>query len=82
LGNGYNLYSDVEGFYVLDKGGTPEIFNTDQGSQFTSTVFIDVLKENGIRISMDGVGRATDTQVYMTTIQPIFILTSKKLLRN
>lgn len=44
---------------ALDKGGTPEIFNTDQGSQFTSTVFIDVLKENGIRISMDGVGRAT-----------------------
>ena len=37
--------------------GTPEIFNTDQGSQFTSTDFIDVLKKNDIKISMDGKGR-------------------------
>jgi putative transposase len=36
--------------------GTPEIFNTDQGSQFTSAEFADVLKENSIRISMDGKG--------------------------
>lgn len=36
--------------------GVPEIFNTDQGSQFTSTEFTGVLKENGIRISMDGKG--------------------------
>ena len=40
--------------------GTPEIFNTDQGSQFTSDEFIDVLKKNNIQISMDGRGRATD----------------------
>ena len=40
--------------------GTPEIFNTDQGSQFTGRDFTDVLKDNGIRISMDGKGRATD----------------------
>ena len=40
--------------------GKPEIFNTDQGSQFTSDVFINVLKENNIQISMDGKGRAID----------------------
>ena len=36
--------------------GAPEIFNTDQGSQFTSADFIDVIKGNGIRVSMDGKG--------------------------
>lgn len=36
--------------------GVPEIFNTDQGSQFTSAEFTGVLKEHGIRISMDGKG--------------------------
>lgn len=41
--------------------GKPEIINTDQGSQFTSTVFTDyVLKEAKIKLSMDGKGRATD----------------------
>lgn len=40
--------------------GKPEIFNTDQGSQFTSEVFINVLKSNEIQISMDGKGRALD----------------------
>ena len=38
----------------------PEIFNTDQGSQFTSKAFTDVLKGHGIQISMDGRGRALD----------------------
>lgn len=38
----------------------PEIFNTDQGSQFTSREFTSVLAENGIKISMDGKGRAID----------------------
>jgi putative transposase len=38
----------------------PEIFNSDQGSQFTSTDFTDVLKREGIKISMDGRGRAFD----------------------
>ena len=38
----------------------PEIFNTDQGSQFTSDVFTDILKKHEIQISMDGKGRATD----------------------
>ena len=45
--------------------GTPEIFNTDQGStgaafRFTSEIFIKVLNENNIKISMDGKGRAID----------------------
>jgi len=40
--------------------GTPEIFNTDQGSQFTSREFTGLLKANDIAISMDGKGRATD----------------------
>ena len=40
--------------------GTPEIFNTDQGSQFTSDDFTQVLKEHQIRISMDGKGRWID----------------------
>ncbi len=41
---------------AIDRYGAPEIFNTDQGSQFTSLVFTDLLKANGIRISMDGKG--------------------------
>lgn len=40
--------------------GTPEIFNTDQGSQFTSRAFTEVLASNQIAISMDGRGRALD----------------------
>lgn len=45
---------------ALAKYGTPEIFNTDQGCQFTSFEFTSVLKEHGIRISMDGKGRWRD----------------------
>ncbi len=44
----------------IEKHGQPEIFNTDQGSQFTSKDFITVLKEHKIKISMDGKGRALD----------------------
>ena len=40
--------------------GTPEIFNTDQGSQFTSESFTRVLKQNQVKISMDGKGRWMD----------------------
>jgi putative transposase len=40
--------------------GQPEIFNTDQGSQFTSPNFINPLLDKGIKISMDGKGRALD----------------------
>ena len=45
---------------ALRRFGAPEIFNTDQGSQFTSTEFTDVLKAKEIAISMDGKGRALD----------------------
>ena len=38
----------------------PEIFNTDQGSQYTGSAFTGVLKDHGIKISMDGKGRVTD----------------------
>jgi len=45
---------------ALAKYGKPEIFNTDQGSQYTSYIHTQTLKDNGIIISMDGKGRATD----------------------
>lgn len=45
---------------ALSKYGKPEIFNTDQGSQFTSFLFTHTLKDNGIKISMDGKGRWMD----------------------
>ena len=45
---------------AIKNNGTPEIFNTDQGSQFTSDIFINTLIDNNIKISMDGKGRALD----------------------
>jgi len=45
---------------ALSKYGKPEIFNTDQGSQFTSEAFTGRLKKEGIKISMDGKGRWCD----------------------
>ena len=48
---------------AISKYGTPEIFNTDQGSQFTGSRFIEVLERNNIAISMDGKGRATDNAI-------------------
>jgi len=44
----------------LDRYGSPDIFNTDQGSQFTSFDFTGVLKNAGVTISMDGRGRCMD----------------------
>ena len=44
----------------LEKYGKPKIFNTDQGSQFTSGEWIDTLKAAGVQISMDGKGRWID----------------------
>ena len=46
----------------------PEIFNTDQGSQFTSEAFTGVLQRNGITISMDGRGRAFDLHLCRTVV--------------
>lgn len=45
---------------ALYRYGRPDIFNTDQGSQFTSNAFTGLLTANGIRISMDGKGRCMD----------------------
>lgn len=45
---------------AIGRYGQPVIFNTDQGSQFTSELFVGVLLANGIRPSMDGKGRAID----------------------
>jgi putative transposase len=45
---------------ALHRHGTPVIFNTDQGSQFTSEKFTSTLERSGVRISMDGRGRFQD----------------------
>jgi putative transposase len=45
---------------AFDRYGKPEIFNTDQGAQFTSNKFIEELEERNIKISMNGKGRALD----------------------
>lgn len=50
----------VEALKDALKAGKPEIFNSDQGSQFTANTFINILKENQIQISMDGKGRYVD----------------------
>ena len=47
---------------ALARFGKPEIFNTDQGSQFTSPRFTGVLQQAGVRISMDGRGRWMDCE--------------------
>ena len=45
---------------AIERYGAPEIFNTDQGSQFTSEEFTGLLKRHEIKISMDGKGRWLD----------------------
>jgi len=45
---------------TIEECGSPEIHNSDQGSQYTSPEYIKVLKKNNIQISMDGKGRALD----------------------
>lgn len=45
---------------AISTNGKPEILNSDQGSQFTSEVYVQLLKDNDIQISMDGKGRAID----------------------
>jgi len=52
------LYDALE--EAISLYGTPRIFNTDQGSQFTSDGFTGILKKHDIRISMDGRGRWMD----------------------
>jgi putative transposase len=50
----------VEALKEALQKGCPEIFNTDQGSQFTSPEFTGILENRGIKVSMDGLGRYTD----------------------
>jgi putative transposase len=50
----------IEALREALSGGKPEFFNTDQGSQFTSEGFTELLEQHGVRISMDGKGRYTD----------------------
>jgi putative transposase len=50
----------VDAFEEALGKGRPEIFNTDQGSQFTGDDFLDVLRDRGVAISMDGRGRFSD----------------------
>ena len=50
----------VEALEEALRRGQPDIFNTDQGSQFTSEAFTELLKQHGVRISMDGKGRYRD----------------------
>ena len=52
--------SALERALSLNSANGPEIFNSDQGSQFTSAAFTSVLRDAGVRISMDGVGRMYD----------------------
>jgi putative transposase len=63
----WQLSNTLDGWFCVDcleqalqTFGTPEIFNTDQGCQFTADAFTGVLKAHGISISMDGRGRALD----------------------
>lgn len=62
----WRLSNTLDGRFCLEaldaalEGGRPEIFNTDQGCQFTARAFTGRLKEEGVAISMDGRGRALD----------------------
>ncbi len=62
----WRLSNSLEGIFCIEalqqalRWGRPEIFNSDQGSQFTASAFTDILEAAEVRISMDGRGRALD----------------------
>ena len=63
----WRIFNSLDGSFcrealngAIDRYGRPEIFNTDQGSQFTADAFTSILSSHGIAISMDGRGRAID----------------------
>lgn len=63
----WRLSNSLEGAFciealeeALELWGTPEIFNTDQGVQFTSKLFVEAVLSRGMKFSMDGRGRALD----------------------
>jgi putative transposase len=63
---GWRLSNTLDGSFCLEmleealRGGRPEIFNTDQGVQFTAAAFTGRLESAGVAVSMDGRGRALD----------------------
>ena len=66
---GFELSNTLDRTFIIEaiqkaikRHGKPEIMNSDQGSQFTSDDYINLLKNNNIKISMDGKGRALDNQ--------------------
>jgi len=58
----WRLSANMESGFCVEAltQGTPDIHNTDQGTQFTAQVFVDVLNQNGVKISMDGKGSYQD----------------------
>ncbi len=60
LSNTMDTHFCIEALEEAFKFGQPEIFNTDQGSQFTSIKFTGILEDHNIKVSMDGRGRALD----------------------
>ena len=61
VGNTMDLAFCKECLYeAIERYGVPAIFNSDQGSQFTSLEFLAILEDLGMEISMDGVGRYLD----------------------
>ena len=60
LSNTLDVGFCVEALREALKKGKPEIFNTDQGSQFTSETFTGLLQQHGVKISMDGKGSYND----------------------
>ncbi len=62
----WRLSNTLDGSFCLEmleealKGGRPEIFNTDQGVQFTAAAFTGCLESAGVAVSMDGKGRCLD----------------------
>ena len=62
----WELSNTMEATFCVDtleralEGSRPEVFNTDQGAQFTSPRFTDVLEREGVKVSMDGKGRCLD----------------------
>ncbi len=64
---GWGLYSTLESCNAIEvlenavsRHGAPEIINSDQGSQYTCSEWIEALKKHGVQISMDGRGRCRD----------------------
>jgi len=62
----WRLSNTLDGSFCLEmleealRGGRPEVFNTDQGAQFTAAAFVGCLEGAGVAVSMDGRGRALD----------------------